>query len=214
LLASIKRSFIKAYCNLRVIEMMGTIRALTVFAMFWVPSVALAAVVQVDSEAELIQKSDAIVMGTVASVVAHAQPQGGVVTTAEVRVFRSLRGAGPGETISVVVPGGTLKNGLTSYVAGSPIPQVGAWVVLLLESKASSWTPKGLALGWIQLKGSASQGFVAYRELDGIDLVGSSGGPLDSRAYQIRAQRLEDLWVNLESHLISVPSPSTGEVKQ
>ena len=193
--------------------MMSTIRALTILAVFWVPSTSLGAVVQIDSELELVQKSDAIVMGTVASIAAQAQPRGGVVTTAEVRVFRSLRGVGPGETISVVVPGGTLKSGLTSYVAGSPVPQVGDWVVLLLESKASLWTPKGLALGWIQLKGSASEGFVAYRELDGIDLVGSSGERIDSGAYRIRAQRLEDLWANLESHLKSLPSPTAGEVK-
>ena len=42
--------------------MMGTIRALTVFTMLWVPSAAAAAVVQIDSEADLIQKSDAIVV--------------------------------------------------------------------------------------------------------------------------------------------------------
>ena len=41
-----------------------------------------------------------------------------------------------------MVPGGKLKNGMTSYVAGAPT-QGGEWVVLLLESK-DVWTPQGL----------------------------------------------------------------------
>ena len=47
--------------------MMGMIRALTIFAVLWGSSLASAAVVQMGSEAELIQKSDAIVMGTVST---------------------------------------------------------------------------------------------------------------------------------------------------
>ena len=194
--------------------MMGMIRALTIFTVLWVPSIAAAAVVQIGSEAELIQKSDAIVMGTVASVSARAQPQGGVLTTAEIRVFRSLRGVSPGATISVVVPGGQLKNGMTSYVAGSPVPQVGEWVVLLLERKADLWTPQGLALGWIQLKGSEAKGFVAYRELNGISLIGSSGAHIASEPYRIRALDFESLWLNLKSALSSMPVPTNGGVKK
>ena len=174
--------------------MMGMIRALTIFAVLWGSSLASAAVVQVSSEAELIQKSDAIVMGTVSSISTQIQPQGGVLTTAEVRVFRSLRGVSPGATVSVVVPGGQLKNGMTSYVAGSPIPKVGEWVVLLLESKADVWTPQGLSLGWIQLKGSEAKGFVAYRELNGLSLVGESGTHIASEPYRIRALDFDRLW--------------------
>ena len=193
--------------------MMGMIRALVIFTALWMPSIACAAVVQIGSETELIQKSDAIVMGTVASVSASVQPQGGVVTTAEVRIFRSLRGVSPGATISVVVPGGQLKNGMTSHVAGSPIPQVGEWVVLLLEKKTHLWTPQGLGLGWIQLKGSEAKGFVAYRELDGISLVGASGARVSSEPYRIRALALESLWSNLEAAIRSITLPANGEVK-
>ena len=193
--------------------MMGIIRAVTIFAALWIPSLATAAVVQVSSEADLIQKSDAIVMGTVASVSASVQPQGGVITTAEVRVFRSLRGVSPGSTISVVVPGGKLKNGLTSYVAGAPVPQVGDWAVLLLESKADLWIPQGLALGWIQLKGSESRGFVAYRELAGLSLIGTNGTKVAPEPYRIRALSLENLWSRLESSLNPGDMSTTGEVK-
>ena len=192
--------------------MMGMIRALTIFAILWGSSIASAAVVQVSSEAEIIQSSDAIVMGTVASVSAHIQPQGGVITTAEIRVFRSLRGVSPGATVSVVVPGGKLKNGMTSYVAGAPIPEVGEWVVLLLESKADVWTPQGLSLGWIQLQGSEAKGFVAYRELNGLSLVGESGAHVASEPYRIRALDFDRLWLNLKSSLKPMPLPGNNGV--
>jgi len=113
-----------------------------------------------------------------------------------------------------VVPGGQLKNGLTSYVAGAPTPQVGDWVVLLLESKAELWTPQGLALGWIDLKGNQTSGFVAYRELGGISLVGENGTRMDPQPYRIRALNLEKLWLNLESNLKPLSLPGAGEVKQ
>ena len=72
--------------------MMATIRTLTIFMLVWAPGFAAAAVVHMNSEAELVQKSDAIVMGTIASLSAQALPRGGVITTAEVQIFRSLRG--------------------------------------------------------------------------------------------------------------------------
>ena len=193
--------------------MMATIRTLTIFMLVWAPGFAAAAVVHMNSEAELVQKSDAIVMGTIASLSAQALPRGGVITTAEVQVFRSLRGVSPGTTVSVLVPGGQLKNGLTSYVTGAPIPRVGDWVVLLLEAKGEHWTPRGLSLGWIQLKGSQSKGFIAYRDLAGISLIGSQGEHISSEPYLIRAQALESLWADLSSRISGLSSPRAGEVK-
>ena len=192
---------------------MGMIRALTLCALMGLPGLAGAAVVQVQSETELVQKSDAVVMGTVASIHARVQRGGGVITTAELRIFRSLRGVSPGQTISVVIPGGQLSNGMTSYVAGAPTPQVGDWVVLLLENKGSLWTPRGLSLGWIQLQGNQESGFVAYRELDGLSLVGRDGNRIASEPFRIRAMPLEKLWGNLESSMHVLESPATGEVQ-
>lgn len=193
--------------------MMCTIRALTIFIFLSVPALATAAVVQVKSESDLIQRSDAVVMGTVVSVHAAVQPEGGVLTTAQVRVFRSLRGVAPGETIAVVIPGGKLKSGLTSMVAGAPRPEVGDWALLVLEKKAEVWTPCGLSLGWIELRGNAETGFVAYRELDGLSLVGPRGEAISSGVYRLRAIELEALWMRMDTQMRPLSSPSAGEVK-
>ena len=193
--------------------MMGMIRAFTLCALIGLPGLAGAAVVQVQGETELVQKSDAVVMGTVASVTTRVQRGGGVITMAELRIFRSLRGVSPGQTISVVVPGGQLDNGMISYVAGAPTPKVGDWAVLLLESKGELWTPRGLSLGWIQLRGSEASGFIAYRELDGLSLVGDSGVSVASEPYRIRAMPLDKLWTKLESSMTVLESPAAGEVQ-
>jgi hypothetical protein len=194
--------------------MMGMIRALTILSIVWVPVSISAAVVQVQSEAELIQRSDAIVMGTIVAVDAAIQPRGGVVTTAQMRVFRSLRGAGPGEIISIALPGGTLKNGLTSRVAGAPSPRVGDWALVLLEKKSNAWTPRGLSLGWIELQGSPEEGFLAFRELDGMSLVGGAGQSVSTDVFRLRAIALDILWKRMETDLQPLVLPEAGEVSR
>ena len=192
--------------------MMGMIRALTLLIVVWAPTFVNAAVVQVESEAQLVQRSDALVMGTIVSVEAEVQSRGGVLTTAQMRVFRSLRGASPGEIISIVLPGGTLKNGLTSKVAGAPRPRVGDWAVVLLEKKSKVWTPQGLSLGWIELQGSPETGFLAFRELDGLSLIGGQGQLISSDVFRLRALELEVLWKRLATQTQSPVLPQAGEV--
>jgi hypothetical protein len=194
--------------------MMGMIRALTISLVVFIPALAGAAVVQVESEAQLIQRSDAVVMGTIIGVNAAIQPKGGIITTAQLRVFRTLRGVGPGEVISIVVPGGVLKNGLTSMVAGAPNPRVGDWALVLLEKKSNLWTPQGLSLGWIELKGSPESGFLAFRELDGLSLVGGAGQSVSKEIFRLRAIELDVLWKRMETEVNPLALPQAGEVNQ
>lgn len=177
------------------------------------PVLGNAAVVQVPTEAALVQTSDAIVMGSVVGVKATLQPQGGVATTVSVRVFDSLRGVAPSETISVVVPGGKLDNGLTSYVAGSPRASVGDWVVLLLERKAQVWTPRGLSLGWIYLRGNERHGFVAYRDLSGLSVLKLSGGLHSSNVYHLAGEPWQKVWNSYRAHLEQLRAPQNFEVR-
>lgn len=99
---------------------------------------------------EMIQKSTAIVRGSVGSM--SARQRGSVIyQEVQIRVLERLKGAG-GATVDVLVPGGTL-NGVRQTFSGVPqLSQSSEYVFFLWTGPRGSTQIIGLAQGVFQLK--------------------------------------------------------------
>jgi hypothetical protein len=101
----------------------------------------------VPSDAEMVRRSDAIVVGTVLTSFARIGPLGGIETVTLVTVDETIKGVTLNTVISVVEPGGTL-NGRYKVVFGTPRFEEGERVLLLLKSLSpNEWVVADLALG-------------------------------------------------------------------
>lgn len=99
-----------------------------------------------------------------------------LTTFIDVRVTEGLRGAQPGATLRVRLPGGQTET-VVGYVAGVPRPQVGERALVLLENAGGGYfVPTGLGQGWWTLVEGAAQERLVRRAIDATLVVPDTDG--------------------------------------
>jgi hypothetical protein len=113
---------------------------------------ATAALLAATSVEEAARSSDAVVRGTVLSARGRLAAGGRrVVTDVEIAVASAWKGA-PGETVHLVIPGGTTAS-LGMAVDGAPRFEEGEDVVVFLGRNGAFWQVMGLAMGKYRVVG-------------------------------------------------------------
>jgi len=119
---------------------------LFLFTLFLV-TVAQAATFVVPPDRELVQRADAIVIGTAVMSYGQFTKDGGIETVTKISVEDVIKGAVPSESINVVEPGGAVGN-IASVIAGSPRFEEGRRFLLFLKKTgADRWSVTDLVLG-------------------------------------------------------------------
>jgi hypothetical protein len=185
-------------------------RPLAAAAVLACASASLALTLVPLSEAEIVDASERIVLGTVTSVtVEWADPDGdglrNIYTTATFRVEDSLKGGDQvGDSLTLRLFGGTLE-GRTQAVPGLPTFTQNERLVLCLLPRAGqrkAYPIVGAIQGrWVVTRDESGQD-EAHREIDGADWVGPDGGPLDPRDLPRTAREpLADLLARLRAEV-------------
>jgi hypothetical protein len=137
-------------------------------------SAATAATFVVPPDRVLVQKSDAIVRGTVLASHAEYLGSGAIVTVTDVSVGEVLKGQ-PGRIVHVYAPGGVIGDRAT-IIPGAARFAEGEEVLLMLRGTAAAgWGVTDLALGRFTLTGDAEGRKLALRdegEITGWDMSG------------------------------------------
>ena len=107
---------------------------------------AQAATFVVPPDRELVQRADAIVIGTAVLSFGQFTKEGGIETVTKLSVEDVIKGA-PSDTLNVVEPGGVVGN-VASYIAGSPRFEDGQRLLLFLKKTGEDrWSVTDLVLG-------------------------------------------------------------------
>src|SRR6185436_240395 len=105
-------------------------------------------------------------------------PRGQVMTHAELKVERGVRGVSDGEFIAMDYPGGRLANGVVSHVPGAPELKIGDRVFTYLRPNAAgALVPIGLRFGVLAVHRGMDGQLRATRHLDGLTFVDKTGEP-------------------------------------
>lgn len=142
------------------------------FAMFAlaVAAGAFATTFVVPDDAELVQKSDAIITGVIVSASAAETEHGYIETFYEIALDRVLKGPfAPRTIIRIQSPGGMVEGRFT-LVESSAHFQIGDQVLLFLTPYRGGWTPMGMTLGKFRLAVTSGGQGVALRDAE--DIVG------------------------------------------
>ena len=149
--------------------------AATILLAVAAPSFATTFIVPTD--AELIEKSDAIVIGTVeGSFVQRDDSE--IRTVYEIRVSRSIKGAasGPGELLRIVSPGGELGDEGV-IVTGAAHFRQGQRALLFLIFENNHWHPADMTLGRFLFATSTAGERLLVREVDDAAVFDREGRP-------------------------------------
>ncbi|HJT18546.1 MAG TPA: hypothetical protein VJ853_14205, partial [Thermoanaerobaculia bacterium] len=126
---------------------MSKTRVLLFLSIVFCAVAAQAIVYIVPSDRELVNNSQAIVIGTAMTSHAELRANGSIVTIAELRIEQVLKGGVAGATIEIVELGGFLSD-RASVFPGSPRYEDGArYLVLLEEWPDGAWRTSGWQLG-------------------------------------------------------------------
>lgn len=135
-----------------------------------VASNALATTFIVPDDAELVQKSDAIVTGVILSARAVESEDGYVETHYELALDRVLKGPfRPKTKMAIQSPGGSTENRYT-IVESSAHFRIGDEVLLFLTAHRGGWTPTDMTLGKFKFAVTSAGHTVAVRDAE--DIVG------------------------------------------
>jgi hypothetical protein len=148
------------------------------------PRLAQATVMVAPSEDELVSGAQVIGMAVVQRLEVVIAPSGQVMTHAELKIERGVRGADDGDFVSMDYPGGTLPNGLVSSVPGSPNLEVGDRIFAYLRpGRTGALLPIGLRFGVLDVHRGKDGRFRANRRLDGLTLVDKTGAATPTTRY-------------------------------
>lgn len=159
---------------------MGSVRYLSaaaalVILAFAAPLFATTFVVPTDTE--LIEKSDAIVVGTIEG--SYVERDGSEIRTVyEMRISRSVKGAAarPGQILRFVSPGGELADEAV-VVAGAAHFRQGQRAVLFLIFEEGRWHPTDMTLGRFLFATSTAGERLLVREVDDAAVFDREGRP-------------------------------------
>ncbi|MEO8379940.1 MAG: M57 family metalloprotease [Acidobacteriota bacterium] len=154
--------------SLRVLILAAT------FAAIVVPSVQAATYI-VPTDAEMIQKSDDIVIATGVSSFVERNAHGGIVTRYTLRVDESLKGHRSAGDHLVLTERGGLLDGKIKYIPGTPEYEPGAKYLIFTETN-NDFEPVtfGMALGQFFFTNQGSRKLLLRTEIYGFD--GNLGG--------------------------------------
>jgi hypothetical protein len=134
---------------------------------------ARAAVVQALSDADMLARADVVALCEVVAISTTTSQSGHPYTEATVLVLDGVKGAAPGATLPLVLPGGRRADGAYSRVAGAPALQRGQlWLGFLVRGRDGRYRPWGLGYG---LRRADLRGGHVHvtRDVTGITALGS-----------------------------------------
>ena len=150
---------------------------------------ASASTLQRLSLTDMIQKSTAIVRGTIQPGTSASLRGQLIYTHYQISVTTSFKGA-TSKSIDVAIPGGTL-NGLQQPVAGSPILKPGQDYVFFLWTSRSGMTQIiGLSQGLFNITTNAQGQTIISRGAAGTPMVDESGQPVTDSGLQLPLSQL------------------------
>lgn len=156
--------------------MMSSKLPLLVAVVVALPCVAHATIVQPPSDDELVAGADVIALVTVERLELVISASRNVVTHAELRVERGVRGVADGDFIATEYSGGRLSNGISARVAGAPQLRVGNRLfVYLRAARNGALRPIGLRYGILNVQRHDDGVLRASRQVDGLSFVDKSG---------------------------------------
>ncbi len=155
------------------------------------PKSAQGSVVLAVPEAELVAAADIIVFATVAGL-APVQRDGMTNTKVELQVYRAIRGAEPGDVLTMHIPGGDRGGGITVYVPGAPKLAFGDMVFAFLERRGGVNRPLGMAYGLLEVREVAPGDLRVSRNLAGLTLHTRAGALASPSAFAVKDEKLED----------------------
>lgn len=129
-------------------------RILVLSTLLLTAATASATVFLVPSDAALVDRADAIVVGTVDGTRFFETRPRDIRTAVTIEVDEVLKGDVP-ETVELVEPGGVVNNRVR-YVAAVPIYRPGSRVLLFLTKTFDGWSTWGMALGKFEFVRTAS----------------------------------------------------------
>lgn len=144
----------------------GLLAALGLFALVFAPS-ARATTMLFSDLPQLVQKSDAVVRGTVKSVRSRwSSDRSRIVTDVELEVAESLKGS-PGSSLLILQPGGVVGE-VGQQISGLPSFVEGEEVVVFLERRGTSaFRVRGMAQGKYRVERSSDGSATVVPELLG-----------------------------------------------
>ncbi len=190
---------------------------LIIASLLLLPQVALASAVIALPEGELSRRVDTIAFGRIISIRTLVSRSGQVATEADFQVYRSLKGAAPGEVIRIQVPGG-INGALTHDVPGSPKLRAGQmWVGFLTRHSevTRTHTPWGMAYGLLPVRRDARGGFWVKSDTEGLVFAGPGQQPDDPLLF-FDDTKLDEFFARIQLHLqagVIVPPPRWGVSK-
>ncbi len=150
------------------------------------PRLAQATVMVAPSEDELVSGAQVIGMAVVQRLEVVVGKSGQVMTHAELKIERGVRGADDGDFVAMDYPGGQLANGVVSSVPGSPNLAVGDRVFAYLRpGRTGALLPIGLRFGVLEVHRGKDGRFRANRRLDGLTLVDKTGAAAPTTRYTL-----------------------------
>lgn len=162
----------------------------------------------VPTDAELVEKSPAIVRGVVVAADVLESESGHFETVYQVRVLRTLKGdVGAGQLVAVKSPGGTDGSRFT-IVESSAHFAVGEEYLVFLTPRGDAWTPTDMVLGKFRPALTSAGYSVLVRDED--DIVGWSR---DGKIHR-EPIRLEEEFVRfIEDRVADRPSKAAYTVE-
>ena len=162
-------------------------------------------------EPQLVQRSDAIVFGSVLATEVKVDPRYGIYTEANIQVYDGLLGAKPGEVLKVKIPGGKLPDGRRAVVSGAPTLTVGERFFAFLEKRNGSYVPWGLSFGWLQVRKSDDGQWGVSRILDGLNALDVRGNAMSPKQIRLQNIPLSELSARIRGHLAALEKQTDFE---
>ena len=150
------------------------------------PRLAGATVMVAPTEDELVSGAQVIGMAVVQRLEVVVGQSGQVMTHAELKIERGVRGADDGDFVSMDYPGGRLANGVVASVPGAPNLKVGDRVFAYLRpGRTGALLPIGLRFGVLDVHRGKDGRFRANRRLEGLTLVDKTGAATPTTRYTL-----------------------------
>jgi hypothetical protein len=175
---------------------------LVLAAALLLPRLAHATTMVPPSDDEMVSGAQVIALAAVERLEVVISRSGQVMTHAELKIERGVRGVDDGTFISMEYPGGTLANGMKSTVPGAPQLKVGDRVFTYLRpGHSGALLPIGLRFGVLDVHKDLQGQLRASRRLDGLSFIDKLGKPEPTEKYHLQNVRLDALVDDIQARM-------------
>jgi hypothetical protein len=162
-------------------------------------------------EEELTALSDAVVWSQVIDTNAFVDAQNRIVTRVRLRVAQGYAGARQGDTLTLYIPGGRLKNGLTTVVAGAPEMTSGDMVLAFLQKHGEThYVPVGMSYGVLKGHQDSAGHWRVSRNMAELTLVDRKGQVVTPASVSVNDELLDEISARVKAHVAKIRAAKQG----